>query len=238
MTVLSVAQDVLAEIGEFEIPGSFVGNSSATAKQVLAIANRVGNEVAREKEDWSWLLTSYTFTTTNGTANYDLPSDYRYIVNATWWDRTNYWQIFGPATPEQWQTLKSGIVTNGVRRWFRIQDGDFYLHPTPTTTGDTIAYEYLSNAWAVATDGTTKKTSFTADTDSPLFDEFILHLGLKAHYLKEKGLPYADDWNDYINAVERAKGRDGGAPKLRLDSTSQWYRDLGMVNIPEAGFGA
>ncbi len=238
MTVLSVSQEVLAEIGDFEIPSTFVGNNSATARQVLAIANRVGKEVAREKSDWEWLLTSYTFLTTNGTPGYALPSDFRYMVNATWWDRTNYWEIFGPATPEIWQTLKSGIVTDGVRRWFRIQNGEFVLHPTPTTTGDTIAYEYLSNAWVVEDDGTTFKTEFTADTDNPRFDDFILRLGIKAYFMKEKGLPYADDLNAYADEIDRAKGTDGGAPRLRLDDQSGWYRDLGMLNIPEAGFGS
>lgn len=238
MSVLSVVQDVLAEIGEFEIPGSLVNNNSTTARQSLAIANRVGNEVARAKDDWEWLLTSYTFTTINGTDGYELPTGFRYIINATWWDRTNYWEIFGPATPKIWQTLKSGIVTNGVRRWFRIQDNKFVLHPVPTSTGDTIAYEYLSKNWAETSDGNTQRAAFEADTDVPRFDDFILYLGIKAHYLKEKGLPYASDWNAYSDQLDKAKGKDGGAPRLRMDSTSDWYRDLGVLNIPEAGFGS
>lgn len=237
MTVLSVVQDVLSEIGDFEIPGSLVGNNSSTARQMLALANTEGKSYAR-MADWQWLLTSYTFTTTDGTAAYDLPSDIRFFVNATWWDRTNYWEIFGPATPDIWQTLKSGIVTDGVRRWFRVQGNQFYLHPTPSTTGDTIAYEYISDAWAVAEDGTTTKTSFTADTDSPRYDDYILQLGIKWRFLREKGLPYAEDYNAYADEVERAMGKDGAAPIQRLDSTSQWYRDLGMLNVPEAGFGA
>lgn len=236
MTMLAAIQDVLAEVGEFEIPGSVVNNNSATAKQMLALANREGNEFAR-KADWSWLHKTHTFTTVASTAAYDLPGDYRFVINATWWDRTNYWEIFGPATPPIWQTLKSGIVTDGVRRWFRIVEGQFVLHPTPDTTGDTIAFEYVSNAWAQASDGTAQ-TKFLADTDTPKFDEHILRLGLKWRFLREKGLPYAEEYNAYADEVERAMGRDGGAPKQRLDSTSEWYRGLGMLNIPEAGFGA
>lgn len=56
-------------------------------------------------------------------------------------------RLFGPASAQQWQELKSGIIADGTRRWFRVRGGLLLIHPTPTVTGDTIAYDYVSNGW-------------------------------------------------------------------------------------------
>ena len=62
MTLLSIAQDVLNEIGDFEVPGSIVNNASITSKRLLQFANLTGEEVARAC-NWESLLTTYTFPT-------------------------------------------------------------------------------------------------------------------------------------------------------------------------------
>ena len=92
MTLLSISQDVLKEIGDFEVPGSIVNSSSISAKRSLQYANITGERIARAA-NWEVLLKTHTFTTTSGTASYALPSDFRSFVSATWWDRTNYWRL-------------------------------------------------------------------------------------------------------------------------------------------------
>lgn len=238
MSLLTICQAALEEIGDFEVPGSIVGNANATATQIKALANREGRLLSR-RHYWNALHKVQTFTTTASTANYTAPSDLRYPLNMTWWDRANYWPVFGPATPEVWQTLQSGIVTEGVRRWFRFQGGDIYIYPTPTVNGDTIAFEYISDQWVdTDADGAGDATSWQADSDTSVLDEELMTLGVKWRFKMEKGIPYADDWNEYERQVNLAIGRDGGAEKLNMGQYSDWFKDYGIVNFPETGFGS
>jgi hypothetical protein len=233
MTVLSICQDALNEIGEFEVPSTLVGSSNATAKQVLALAQREG-QLLSKRHDWQVLQDEYTFTTTSGTATYSLPTAYRHFVSGTWWDRANYWELFGPATAREWQTLKSGIVTDGVRRWFRLKGNEIVLHPTPTVTGDTIVFEYISKNWCESSGGT-GQSAWAADTDVGVLDEELMTMGVKWRFLKEKGLPYEEDFNEYETEVENAIARDKTARTVSFDRTPDMV--VG-VNIPESGYGS
>lgn len=233
MTLLSICQGALREVGEFEVPASIVGNANLTAVQMLNLAQREGRELSR-RFNWQALVKEYTFTTTASTAGYVLPSDYRYIIGGTWWDRANYWRLFGPASAQIWQELKSGIITDGIRRWFRIRGDSFLLHPTPTVTGDTIAYDYMSNGWCETSAGVAQ-SAWAADTDVGVLDEELMQMGLVWRFLKAKGLTYADELGAYDREVERAMGRDGGAPTLNM-AGSRLEANL-AVNVPESGFG-
>lgn len=234
VSLLSICQGALREIGEFEVPASIVGNANLTAVQMLALAQREGRELSR-RFNWQALVKEHTFTTTASTASYALPTDFRFIIGATWWDRTNYWRLFGPASAQQWQELKSGIIADGIRRWFRIRADLFLIHPTPTVTGDTIAYDYMSNSWCETAAGAAL-SSWAADTNVGVLDEELMQMGLVWRFLKAKGLAYGEELGSYEREVDKAMGRDGGAPMLNMGGTKM-EPNL-AVNIPESGFGS
>ena len=235
MTLLSMCQGALREIGEMEVPTSIVGNTNLTAVQILNLAQREGRELSR-RYDWQALVKEKTFTTTAAAAQTgSIPSDMRHIVSATWWDRANYWRILGPASEAQWQALNSGIVTAGVRRWFRIRGDSFLLWPTPTNTTDTIAFEYVSNQWCETSLGT-GQSAWAADTDVGVIDEELMQMGLVWRFLKAKGLMYADEIGSYEREVEKAIARDGGMVTLNMTGAAG-YTELG-TNLPDTGFGS
>ena len=235
MTLLTICQDAISEVGLFEVPTSIVGSNNQTAKRLLALANREGRLLTRE-HNWQVLLKSHTFTTADGTASYDLPSDFDRFADETWWDRTNYWEIFGPASEADWQTLKSGIVTDGVRRWFRLQGDQFYIHPTPTSA-DTIAYDYYSNQWCESSGGT-GQTEFEADADVAKLDEDLITLGVRWRFLKVNGLDYTEESPAYQKHLDLLRARDGGAGNLHMGRSNWFARHLMISNIPESGFGS
>lgn len=146
-TLGEIARAALQEIGGFEVPATFGGNLNLTAVRCVALLNREGKTLEMENR-WTELISTYTFTTVNGTANYDLPSDFRAFANTSQWDRTNSRPLVGPAVPFVWQWLKGDVTAgNTIDRWFRIQAGDLYIHPTPDVDGDTIAFDYYSKSW-------------------------------------------------------------------------------------------
>lgn len=231
MSLGTICTNALREIGGFEVPSTFGGNSNLTARRCVALVNREGHFLERKKR-WTELITTYTFTTVNGTANYDLPSDFRAFANMSQWDRTNRRPLVGPTAPFVWQWLKGNVASgNTIDRFFRIQGGDIYIHPTPTVTGDTIAYDYYSKNWVTDSDGDPAATC-TSDNDVPRLDEDLITLGLKWRFLQASGMPFDTELAEWKDTLTEISSDDGGKGLISLGPSRRVW-----TNIPDTGFG-
>jgi hypothetical protein len=164
MTLLSTIQTVCKEIG-LPVPETVIGNTDSTVRQMLAFLEREGKEV-RSMWRWPFLNREYTWTLTSGTANYAFNTDYDYQCFRSHWDRTNQWELIGPISEAEWQMIKSGITSTSPRRRFRIKgvaDGQIFIDPTPTSSGDTLVLEYQSLNW-IRPKTWTASTSFAASS--------------------------------------------------------------------------
>ena len=150
MSLLTICQDLARDV-PVDAPSIVVGNSDDTARLMLASCNDAGKWLSR-RWDWTYLVKEYTFSTVASQEDYDLPSDFRFLVNQTLWDRSNYEEMRGPLTPQDWQEHKSSVLASTVTTWkkFRIRDVSgtrkFSIHPTPDAV-DSLVFEYLSNSW-------------------------------------------------------------------------------------------
>lgn len=161
---------------------------------------------------------------------YPLPSDWRKQIPQTEWDRTNRWPLMGPQTPENWQAFKSGIVYAGPRERFRILGNTVALNPPPPN-GLILAFEYISNAFAYGADGTAKN-SFTADTDTCVFDDSLMVAGLKVKFKQAKGLDVNFELSEFNALLDTAKAQDRSAAKLSLSPISNTVL-LTNQNLPD-----
>jgi hypothetical protein len=174
---------------------------------------------------------SLTFSQTQ----YALPSDYDRMKNRTSWDQTNYWAMQGPQSPQEWAYLKSGIIANTPRLRFRILGGKFNIFPASAGVVR-LKFEYTSNGWVEAADGTAK-TLFTLDTDTCIFRDRTIISGLKYEFFKIKGFETDGLWRDYQIQQEFEKGIDKGAPTLSMsDRGGSLF--LGNSSIPDSGYGS
>lgn len=137
--------------------------------------------------------TGSTFTLTK--VKYSMPSDYDRIIDGTQWDKSKHWKMLGPETAQQWEWLISGYISTGPRVRFRIFGGYFQIWPA-LGTNEVLGFEYVSNGWA-ADSGGTAKTSFTADTDTCIYPDRLMVLGLKLKYFSIKGFDTTDLRRDY-----------------------------------------
>ncbi len=154
MSLLTICQNAANNIG-IAAPATIIGNSDPGARRLLQMARREG-QVLSTRTDWVALVAEHVFIS-DGTSDYQLPEDFRSLVNDTMWDRTRFWKMRGPMTPQQWQLYKSGIIGRATieRRWrVRIPSGDpagatvkFDLDPSITETGSVFVYEYVSKNW-------------------------------------------------------------------------------------------
>ena len=174
-------------------------------------------------------------TLTFGQTQYDLPPDYETITDRTQWDKTKHWEMLGPEDAQQWQWLKSGYISTGPRVRWRILGQYFNIWPMMNTQ-EYLGYEYRSKGWAESSTGQVKN-SFTADTDTTIFDDQIMILGTKLRYWQIKGFDTTALQQEYDRYLSVAKANDKGAPNLSFAPYPSKVL-IGYANIPDTGYGS
>jgi hypothetical protein len=116
MSLLSICQSAANNIG-ITAPSSIIGSTDPTAQRLLQMARRTGREMST-RTNWVSMIVERVFYA-NGSAELQLPPDMRSIIDDTLWDRTHYWRMRGPMTPQQWQLYKSSVIGRATieRRW-------------------------------------------------------------------------------------------------------------------------
>jgi len=242
--------------------GVYVGNTTLNSNVLTGFSSTVGIQQGYGVSGGSILtgaiVTGVTSTTVtlNTPANatstaqnfsfgqiaYGLPSDIQMFISATQWDRNFRWQMLGPISAQEWQTIVSGICPVGPRLRFRVMEGSgntmqMWIQPPPgAQQTDTIAYEYTSTNWCKSATGT-RQPRWAADTDVYLWPEQTQVLGVKWRFLRAKGLDYTEELRTYENAVQRQIARSGGNKTLSLNAREYGQHLLGWANIPSTGFG-
>ncbi len=235
MTLLSISQSAVAQIGLDNIPTQIVDSKLREPVRMLALSNRGGDELARRYE-WRVLVTEHTFTTVDGTPTYDLPADFDRMVQRTQWDRTNVRPMAGQIPPSWWQSRTSGQLTAGDwRRAWRMTPSAgkrvFTIDPTPTSADDMV-YEYVSNLWAQSSGGT-GQTKYLADADTTLIPEYLIELSLIWRLLAAHGHPYAEQRAEFDEEVRRAVADDYMPPVVSMGAP----RGVPYPNLPATGHG-
>lgn len=228
--MLSIIQNVADAVG-IDRPSSVIGSTNKSSTQMFALLNMSGKMLSR-RFAWQRLIAEHTFDTVSGTASYALPSDYDRHIDDTAWDRSNYWATRGSITPQEWQARKSGIVSTGVQRRFRVKGNLVYIDPTPTSA-DTLVYEYISTDWTTDSVGANPSDKYNADSDLTLFPEYLLELDLLWRFKKAKGLDYGEEFRDFETQFAIEKQADKPSYTLKMGGGSK----VVQANIPETGFG-
>jgi len=215
----------------------------STSYQVVGVGVNNASDIA--SVDSATQVTMTQAATEGGTAvsltfakvKYAFPSDFDRLIDRTDWDKTQHWEMLGPETPQQWQWLRSGYISTGPRVRFRPLAGLFQIWPAITAT-HALGFEYVSNYWVVATGGTQPtKASFTVDTDTCVFPDRLMVLGLKKKFFEVKGFDTTALTRDYMMQMDIAKANDAGSPNLsfapRISSIL-----IGWENIPDSAYGS
>jgi hypothetical protein len=176
-----------------------------------------------------------------GQSDYTLPSDYKTPVDNTFWDRSRFWSMRGPLSPQQWQLYKSSVIGRAsIQRRFRFRRSPtgtvvLSIDPVPTDNGSQLVFEYVSTGWCVSQAGAFQ-SSWQADTDTGVIDEYLIRLGLKWRVLRRKGMSYSEELDEYEREVSKAMSKDGGAAILNL-TPNDHLSLIGPFNLPETNFG-
>lgn len=176
-------------------------------------------------------VTQLTF----GQTKYPLPDDWDRQTDRTHYDKSKRWEMLGPTSPQQWQFLKSSYISTGPRVRYRIMGGEFQIWPI-LSTNEYMGYEYISTAWADSAAGVAQ-TSLILDTDTCIYPQRLMVLGIKRKYFEIKGFDTSAFERDYQAELNIAKANDQGSATLSFAPRTANVL-IGWENIPDANYGA
>lgn len=220
MTLLQLVQEFCKRTG-ISVPTFVVGNTDSQILQILGLLNEVVEDLVNSPggETWQALDKEATFATTatesQGLLDTLAPYGFMGILDGTIYSRTQRLPSYGPLSAEEWQQLKA-MPLSGPYYKYRIWQRQLFLYPAPPA-GHDYAFEYASNYAILAVDGTTYKSTFTADDDICVLPEVCVLRGIRWKWKKEKGLEYDEEFREYQILVARSYGRDKTSPVLYGD---------------------
>jgi len=207
----------------------------------MVVGTGINQDTYIQSVDSSTQVTLSQPAATNGTGvtlnfcktKYANPSDFDRQIDRTQWDKSKHWEMLGPEDAQQWQWLKSGYISTGPRMRYRRLGGYFQIWP-PISTAEYLGMEYVSNQWATGNDGT-GKSSFTADTDTCIYPDSLMVLGLKHEYFMVKG--FGDIYREEFESQKSiAFANDKGSTTLSYAPRINQVL-IGIANVPDSGYG-
>jgi hypothetical protein len=233
--ILQIVQTAASEVG-LPSPSAVFGNAyDLTALQLGSLYNTTG-EMLVKRRIWRQLFREYSFTTVAGQGSYPLPDDFARPISQTEWDRTNMWPMIGPETPQQWQWLKSGILSTGPRERFRMVGNTIEIWPVPASSALQLSYYYVSKWWAQTASGQPIPKA-TRDDDCCIFDDRLMISGIKLRFFQAKGFDTASFAADFQANLDDALSQDSGSPILSLARDPQ-FPLITIYNIPDGNWNA
>lgn len=207
-TVLAIVQSVAPRLGILK-PNTATGSTDLQVQQLLALVNEEGQELAA-RFDWQELTHEVKFPATGVQSqgpitdliadNYNGTVAFRKIINDTIWNITKRVRICGPMSAADHSLATAAATAVGPWSDYRIRGGALLLYP-PADAADSLRFEFLSDSWATNAAGDTYKSAFSADDDLPILDSRLIELGAIWRWKAAKGLDYAQQYQNYENAV-------------------------------------
>ena len=214
--ILEICQDV-ANLAAVQRPEDLFDTNSQQDSIFLSIAKAELNSLMRYG-DWQDLTKEAEVLTISGKTVYPMDNivpDFYAILNNTIYIKDKMEKVIGAITPEDWMREKYFNCPDANIK-FKIQNNAIkFLNEPPA--GLKIVFQYRSNA--VCTDARTyeEKPTITANTDVPIFDRYVVQLGILYRWLKRNGMDYAEEKYEYDMELRKKFGSGLATEDIHLD---------------------
>ncbi len=191
-TLIEIIASVSRNVGT-EVPSVIVGSSDQTAIDYLSYANDAGEELQR-RGDWGSLVASATINGDGTDRTYALPANFSRLSQGV--TVTFGGNPVRPLTRAEWNSL---TPVAGDPRYFLLENDVLQFYPL--LSGDAVI-SYIKSDWTNSGD------SFNADSDTALFPDDVMRLGIITYWRRAKGMDYADYEAEYEAALAQAASYD------------------------------
>ena len=203
--ILEICKDV-ANIACVQPPNTLFGATGQNEQIFLSVAKDALSGLMRYG-DWQELTKDGILITKKGKSDYiisDFCPDFYQLLNNTVYIKDASEKVIGAVTPEQWQREKYFHDSSGEIR-FKIQNSMFrFLSLPPENTK--IVFQYRSAIIAYDGGMFTEKTEITANTDIPVFDEYLVKLAIRWRLQSRNGQDYQEEFAEYQRECRKRFG--------------------------------
>ena len=169
--------------------------------------------------------------------SFDLPSDYKAMLDDTHWDSANQMPSLGPINPQDWQTLlvRQAMIT--TRFMWRIRDNKLWVK-SPPSTATPFTFEYLSKYWARDGTDSTVRDIMMKNSDYHIFPWQLMMLFTRAKWFENEGYDSTGAYLDFQKAFAYETGTNQGATSLSLVPGVGYPYITVARNVPDTGYGS
>lgn len=217
LNVLQICQKSARRLG-IPVPTTVSGAVDAQTIQLGELLQEVMEYLV---EHYNWQTNRFTAThsaiaaSSQGSIYSLMSASFKRVVPKTMWNLSVRRPISGPVSGPSRQVL-AAIIPAGPLDQFWVKEDQLFLLPVPTA-GHSISWEWETKDCFLAVDGATRKTLWTEDTDTPLLDDSMIRVGLRAFWRREKGLAYADLLEQFELMAQLRSAGDGVKGEIHLD---------------------
>jgi len=144
---MSTIAEILNEFCDrLNIPrqSSYVGNTAPAARQYVSLFKFIGRELLSVPSPWTQLKRTYTFTTSTGVSNYQLPGDFDKLLTGTQWGVTTQQPLAGPISNAQLAFQTYGVNIATPYAGYQINGAQTYIYNTTPYTQRSAGYFQIS----------------------------------------------------------------------------------------------
>lgn len=151
-TVLEIVQSALYDTGNTP-PTSLITATAFSLKMKNILYSQTRQ--LRNLRVFPQQKKKYTFDLVSGQSSYQLPRDFYAACMDTQWDDDRKLRLLGPLSDGDFTARTKGLITTSNFVGYRIfgpdtnpnssASGQFEVTPTPTSSGETLSFEYISS---------------------------------------------------------------------------------------------
>lgn len=202
-SILEICHEV-ADLAATKCPEDLFNSASQQDSIFLSVAKSALDSLLRYG-DWQELTKEGVLQTTGQRTCYLIDSicpDFYSLLNNTIYLKDAHEKIIGAINPQDWMKEKYFCESSsGIK--FRIQGG-MIKFLTPPAGGTKIVFQYRSAAICLdPQQGYMEKTTISKNTDIPIFDEYLVKLGILWRWLKRNGMDYTEELAEYERELKK-----------------------------------
>ena len=236
-SILNIAVEA-ADICAVQRPTDLFSNSSQNDILFASIAKQVLSSLMRHA-NWQCLIREAVFETTPGQTDYlidMIAADFFSLINASIYAADDTRNIIGAISEERWAKEKQYHMPE-IDLLFKIQNNMIRFVKDPGKV--CVHFSYKSDAVCIDASTGKPKSQITLNSDVPVFDAYLVKLGMIWRFQKRSGLDYAEEYNEYLRELNKsyAQTKAPGNISLAYGSGALWHDANGGVIVNAVSSG-
>lgn len=223
-TILEICKEV-ADLAAVQRPDDLFSTENQNDQIWLSVAKSELDSLMRYG-NWQELTKEAILLTNSSQTIYPLDMiapDFYCLLQNTVYIKDQAERVIGAITPEQWARDKCFKVNDDVS--FIIQNNRIKFLNNPSCWKILLMYRSSNIVWDFNT--FEEKTVLEKNTDVPIFDEYLVKLGILWRWLKRSGLDYTEEYNEYQRELKKRFGVGLATKDIALGG--EVFADMGDI---------